>query len=172
MCDDTAQDIHYLPHHPVKKESTTTPIRIVYDCSCHGDGNTASLNDCLMVGPPFLNNLCAILLRFRIHTFALSTDIEKAFLHVQLHPSDRNFTHFIWPSNPLNLDSDFHTYRFTMVDDGPLGPSSSPFMLGAVLNLHLSQFHNHVATNMRDNIYVDNVLSGCNTEAELLNYYS
>ena len=26
--------VHYIPHHPVRKESLTTPIRIVYDCSC------------------------------------------------------------------------------------------------------------------------------------------
>ena len=169
MYDDTTQDVHYLPHHLVKKESATTPIRIVYDCSCHGDGNSASLNDCLMVGPPFLNNLCAILLRFCIHIFAFSTDIEKAFLHVKLHPSDRNFTRFLWPSNPQIPDDDFQTYRFTVV---PFGSSSSPFMLGAVLNLHLSKFHNKVATDMRDNVYVDNILSGCNTEADLLTYYS
>ena len=26
---------HYIPHHAVRKDSQTTPIRIVYDCSCH-----------------------------------------------------------------------------------------------------------------------------------------
>ena len=26
---------HFIPHHHVKKESSTTPIRIVFDCSCH-----------------------------------------------------------------------------------------------------------------------------------------
>ena len=167
--DDSTPDVHYLPHHPVKKESATTPIRVVYDCSCHGDSNSASLNDCLMVGPPFLNNLCAILLRFRIHAFALSTDIEKAFLHVKLHPSDRNFTRFLWPANLETPGLEMCTYRFAVV---PFSSSSSPFMLGAVLNLHLSKFDTPVALDMRENVYVDNVLSGCNTEDELLVYYT
>ena len=53
----------------------------------------------------------------------------------------------------------------------PSSSSSSPFMLGAVLNLHLSKFDTPVALDMRENVYVDNVLSGCNTEDELLAYY-
>ena len=167
--DDATNDVHYLPHHPVKKDSLTTPIRIVYDCSCRGSGQSASLNDCLTVGPPFLNNLCAILLRFRIHAFTLSTDIEKAFLHVKLHSSDRNFTRFLWPSHLESNDIQFQTYRFTVI---PFGASSSPFILGAVLDLHLSKSPLQVAADMRDNIYVDNILFGCNTEGELLAYYS
>ena len=167
--DDEAANIHYLPHHPVKKDSLTTPIRIVYDCSCRGSNGVASLNDCLSVGPPFLNNLCAILLRFRVHAFALSTDIEKAFLHIKLHPSDRNFTRFLWPSDFESSDTKFETYRFTVV---PFGASSSPFMLGAVLDLHLSKSHLQTAADMRENIYVDNILSGCSTEEDLLAYYS
>ena len=107
--DDATNDVHYLPHHPVKKDSLTTPIRIIYDCSCRGSGRSASLNDCLTVGPPFLNNLCTILLRFRIHAFALSTDIEKAFLHVKLHSSGINFTRFLWPSHLESNDIQFQT---------------------------------------------------------------
>ena len=116
-----------------------------------------------------MNNLCAILLRFRIHAFSLSTDIEKAFLHIKLHPSDRNFTRFLWPLDFESSDTNFQTYRFTVV---PFGASSSPFMLGAVLDLHLSKSHLQAAADMRDNMYVDNILSGCSTEEELLAYYS
>ena len=38
VSDDTAKDVHYLPRHSVKKDSVTTPIRIVYNCSCWESG--------------------------------------------------------------------------------------------------------------------------------------
>ena len=169
VSDHPNNNVHYLPHRHVKKESITTPIRIVYDCSCRESANSVSLNDCLQIGPPFLNNLCTILLRFRDHRYALSTDIEKAFLHVQLHKDDRNFTRFLWPIQPGKPDSKLQVYRFAVV---PFGSYSSPFMLAAVLNLHLSKTTSPVANDMKQNIYVDNILLGCDTEAELMQYYT
>ena len=50
----TSNTVHYIPHHAVKKESSTTPIRIVFDCSCRARQDTPSLNDCLMDTPPDL----------------------------------------------------------------------------------------------------------------------
>lgn len=38
--------IHYLPHRPVVKDNTTTPVRPVFDASCRA-GRAPSLNDCL-----------------------------------------------------------------------------------------------------------------------------
>ena len=38
---------HYISHHPVKKESSTIPIRIVYDSSCRQSPEKPCLNDCL-----------------------------------------------------------------------------------------------------------------------------
>lgn len=87
-------DAHYIPHHPVKKDSATTPIRIVYDCSFRSSPESPSLNDCLLVGPPFQNNMFSTLIRLRSFTYGFSTDIERAFLHVDLDDSDRDFTRF------------------------------------------------------------------------------
>ena len=92
---------HYIPHHSVEKDSPTTPIRIVFDCSCRQTSKHPSLNDCL-IGLPCCNDLCAILLRFRYHRFGISTDIEKAFLHIQLHTGDRDFTRFYWLKDPTD----------------------------------------------------------------------
>ena len=75
---------HYIPHRPVRKASDTTPIRIVYDCSCKQLSQHSSLNDCLHIGSPFLNHLCVILLRFRQYVYAFSADIEKVFLHAEI----------------------------------------------------------------------------------------
>ena len=127
--------VHYIPHHHVSKDSKTMPIRIVYDCSCKLSGNHPSLNDCLEIGPSLVNNLCSMLLRFHVHKFALSTDIEKAFLHVKLDPRDQDFTRFLWLSNPEDSESFLDTYRFKVV---LFGSASSPFMLSATLRLHLS----------------------------------
>ena len=52
--------LHYIPHHAVKKDSPTTPIRIVYDCSAKASKYSPSLNECLMKGPSLLNDLGSI----------------------------------------------------------------------------------------------------------------
>ena len=127
----SASSVHYMPHHPVKKDSATTPIRIVYDCSCRQSQNQPSLNDCLMVGPTFLNDMCGILLRFRSHKYGLSTDIEKAFLHVTLNEADHDYTRFLWLSDPTNPESDIIVYRCRAV---LFGSVSSPFMVNAAIH--------------------------------------
>ena len=159
---------HYIPHRAIRKDSDTTPVRIVYDCSCKQSSHHPSLNDCLHVGPPFLNHLCAILLRFRLYEYGFSADIEKAFLHVQLDESDRDYTRFLWPTNPQDPNSPFQPYRFKVV---LFGASSSPFMLNAAITFHLSEYPSPVSTNLLSSLYVDNVVSGCNTEQEATQYF-
>jgi len=121
-----------------------------------------------MIGDPLLNDLCGILLRFCLHTYALSTDIEKAFLHVNLAEHDRDFTRFLWVSNPSDPESTFTMYRFKVV---LFGSASSPFMLSTALDFHLNSHNSAVSNDMKHNLYVDNIISGCQTE-ESLHYYT
>ena len=50
------QEVHYLPHHGVKKDSVSTPLRIVFNASSKTRGKP-SLNDCLMKGPNLTEKL-------------------------------------------------------------------------------------------------------------------
>ena len=151
-----------------QKDSITMPIQVVFDCSCSASGDTPSLNDCLEKGPQLLNGLMAILLRFRIPTIAYVSDIEKAFLHIGLHERDRDFTKFFWLSNPEDPDSDFVVYRFSSV---LFGSGSSPTILNAVLRTHLKGEKSDIAKTQAKNIYVDNVVSGADTEAQAIAHY-
>ena len=47
----------FLPHHPVYRESATTPLRIVYNASSYPKGGGKSLNDCLYAGPSLTTKL-------------------------------------------------------------------------------------------------------------------
>lgn len=69
-----------LPHHGVVKlDSATTKLRTVFDASCRSRSGLA-LNDVLIPGPTIQDTLVEIVLRFRLHRFVVSADIEKMFL--------------------------------------------------------------------------------------------
>ncbi|MCG7879441.1 MAG: hypothetical protein N0C90_24385, partial [Candidatus Thiodiazotropha endolucinida] len=88
---------HYLPHHAViNPHKPTTTLRVVYDASAKTRKEYNRLNDCLYRGPVMLNDLCGLLMRFRLHQIAIVADIEKAFLQVGLKPSQRDVTRFVW----------------------------------------------------------------------------
>ena len=140
-----SKQCHYIPHHSVWKDSPTTPLRTVYDCSCQQSKEQPSLNECLHTGEPQLNDLCSIILHFRLHPIGFCTDIEKAFLHIWLHKDDRDWIRFLWLSNPSDPDSELQTYRFKVV---LFGAVCSPFMLNATLHYHLSKYRNTVAHDM------------------------
>ena len=88
-------NIHYLAHRGVKRDSETTPLRVVYDCSAKSDKDKPSLNECLYVGPNLINNLSSIILRFRLGNYAITGDIKKAFLCIGIREYDRDATRFL-----------------------------------------------------------------------------
>ncbi|XP_074651688.1 uncharacterized protein LOC141906304 [Tubulanus polymorphus] len=158
---------HYIPHHPVFKDSPTTPIRIVYDCSCHENSDSPSFNDCLEPDPALQNDISSILLRFRLFEYAAICDLEKAFLQISLG-NDKDFTRFLWLSDPSYPESPFVEYRFCVV---LFGATSSPFILNATIIKHLLQYDSTVSRSMLSNVYVDNFGVSVPSSDELDNYY-
>lgn len=155
--------IFYLPHRPVvRTESLSTKIRPVFDASASGP-NCVSLNDCLFSGPNLLPDLVEILIRFRRWPIAVTGDIQKAFLQIQLVKEDRDVHRFLLPKP----DGKVRVMRFKRVT---FGVNCSPFLLNAVIAHHLNkQEDGLVVRDLRDNLYVDDYLSGGDTSIEVCN---
>ena len=106
--------VHYLPHHAVIHQGKqTTKTRIVYDGSAKSTSTLFSFNNCLMTGPNMIPRLFNILVKFRWNLVAVTADIEKAFLMIGIHPSDRYMLHFLWFKDPDRTDSEVTHFRFT-----------------------------------------------------------
>ena len=71
--------VHYLAHHGVFKAAMKA-LRRVYGAKAKPCKGMYSLNDCLQTRPDLMNSLLVILLRFRKHKYAATSDIMKAFL--------------------------------------------------------------------------------------------
>ena len=163
------ENSHYLPHHAVSKDSVTTPLRIVFNCSAKEAPGAASLNDCLMTGPSLTEKIGDVLLKFRTGQFAYTADISKAFLRVGLQDGDRDFTRFLWPENPDNPHSRIKTYRFRSV---LFGATSSPFLLQATLDYHLRRSSGDLRQEIASQLYIDNLQGGTSDEQHLLAIYT
>ncbi|XP_064648595.1 uncharacterized protein LOC135500858 [Lineus longissimus] len=154
----------FLPHFPVLRDSETTPLRIVFDASC----GSPSLNSCLYEGPNMIQDLTELLHLFRTKKIAISADIVRAFLSVRLFESERKFVNFLWYKDN-DVTKGLVPYHCNTVIFGNV---TSPFALAITLHKHLSAFDGKVAEDMKEKLYVDNLLTGVTDEAEALEYYT
>ena len=87
----------------------------------------------------------------------LAGDIKKACLQMRIHESQRDALRFHWRPSLL---SEIETYQFTRV---LFGLSTSPFLLGGVLEFHLDAWAKKYAQEtdrLRRSLYIDDLLSG------------
>ena len=163
------ENCHYLPHHAVEKNSVTTPLRVVFNCSARANKSSASLNDCLLTGPSLTEKLGDVLTKFRTEDYAYTADISKAFLRVGLQEIDRDFTRFLWVKDIHADNLEIITYRFTSV---LFGSTSSPFLLQATLTKHFRDSDSPIKNILLNNFYVDNFQGVVNDEKALFHIYS
>ncbi|XP_055714267.1 uncharacterized protein LOC129808515 [Phlebotomus papatasi] len=154
---------YYMPHHCVIRENALfTKVRPVFNASSV-TASGVSLNDCLHVGPIVQPLLISILWRFRMHKYALTCDIVKMYLQVELHPSHRDLQRFV-----IRLDNEIEDFRFTRVC---FGVASSPFLATRVL-MQLTEDEDNrypaAAKVIRENTYVDDCLLSAPTVDEVL----
>jgi hypothetical protein len=163
---------HYLPHHAVvRSDKATTKLRVVYDASARtGDG--PSLNDCLYKGPKFNQLIFDILVRFRVFKYALTADLEKAFLQVCVTEGDHDVHRFLWVDDVSKDFPEICELRFTRV---VFGVSASPFLLNATLKHHVEQYtaaYPDTVRRLLESTYVDDIISGADTEDDAFALYA
>ena len=155
---------HYLPHRPVVREDKqTTKIRAVFDASCKVNG--PSLNECLYAGPNLIAKIFDILVRFRCNKIGLLADIKQAFLNVEIDKEHRDYLRFLWYDSNSE-QSQKVVYRFLRV---VFGVTSSPFLLNGTIRHHLNKYVDRekaIVDQLRDDFYVDDLVSGCQVVSE------
>lgn len=161
---------HYIPHHCVTGNGETTKLRIVFDGSAKTKSSEMSLNNCLDKGPLMIEDLCGILLRFRIGSIGLTADLEKAYHQLLLRNKDKDFTRFLWVKEvdkPME-DKNIMTLRFSRV---PFGLVCSPFLLHATIHHHLTTQCSLEIRNLAKSMYVDNLIHSVNSKEDATTVY-
>nr|XP_057925810.1 uncharacterized protein LOC131127691 [Doryrhamphus excisus] len=147
----------FIPHHMVQHNGK---YRIVFNCSFTFNGQ--SLNDHLLPGPTLGASLLGVLLRFREHPVAISSDVKGMFHQVRLLEEDKPFLRFLW--RDVKVDQEPTTYEWQVL---PFGTTCSPCCATFALQTHVHR-HTEPKENARLSaercFYVDNCLQSLQSE--------
>jgi hypothetical protein len=153
---------HYYPWRAVyKEESVTTPVRLVVDPTMTG------LNEILAKGTNMLSKIPEILVRFRCYKYCWNTDISKLYNQLHLNPTSLPYSLFLFHDE---LDKKVPPDIWVMTRAW-YGVSSTGNQAGVALEFLAESYqHIHPAAHsvITKNRYVDDVLSGADSQEDLL----
>ena len=159
---------HYIPHHAViNPDKSSTKVRVVYDASPRIRKEQKSLNECLYPGPTMLKDL----LRFRLNRIAIVADIEKAFFQDRtLRRCQGCYKIFLATKQKAPVTRE--QCQGLHIQQGSFWYHIKSLSTRGYLDHHLKGYGNRVAETTRDNIYVDNVVTGADTATEAVSFYA
>ena len=147
---------YFLPMHGVfKASSSTTKLCIVFDASAK-TSNGLSLTDLILPGPSLYPMITSLIIKFRTHKIAISSDISKMFGEIVLNPEHSDFHQFLRRISQGQIE-DWRMLRLTF------GVSSSPYLASQILRQIAHDHENEyqkASSVVKTNFYVDDCLSG------------
>lgn len=166
-CDVPLKNAHYIPHHAVFKNSTTTKLRTVYNAS-QRTSNGKSLNEQLAIGRMVQSTIFELALRWRTFEIAIIADIEKMYKQIKMDDKQQHLQVILWRDND---NGKIHEYKMTTVT---FGLSNSPYLairwLKAVADAVAEKYP--LASNaIKNNFYVDDHTGGASTVREAIELY-
>lgn len=124
----------------------------MFNCSLTYQGD--NLNELLLPGPNLNSSLLGVLLRFREHSTAVSSDIKGMFHQVRLLSEDRPLLRFLW--HDMQRESPPSVYEWQVL---PFGTTCSPCCATYALQRHTAdhtQEGDEVRNAVERHFYVDN----------------
>lgn len=162
--DVSAHKVYYIPHHAVLKlDSSTTKVRVVFDASTKN--GEFSLNDHLLVGPKLQQDISIVLLHFRLPKIVFTADIKQMYRQINLTSEHQDYQRIVWRFSTRDPVQDFRLKVVTF------GMNCSPFLALRSLRQLAKEEEAHfpnAAKIILNNVYVDDVVAGCNTFSEAI----
>ncbi|GFS62412.1 integrase catalytic domain-containing protein [Trichonephila clavipes] len=147
----------YMPHHGVyHPEKSTTKLRTVFNASSPSKSGK-SLNSIQFNGGLVQEDLFSIMVCFRKHKYAFTTDIEKMFRMIKIHPEQTCLQRILWKKG---IGEPIKTYELTTVTYGTV---SAPYLATRTLKqLAMDEANNFPleAPVVLSDCYMDDILSG------------
>ncbi|XP_077969292.1 uncharacterized protein LOC144423012 [Styela clava] len=159
----TSDKTFYLGHHSTKQSK----FRVVFNGA--GTSRGVSLNDNLLQGPDYANNLAGVLLRFRQERIGVMADIKAMFHQVRVRPEDCDSLRFLWwPNDDLSSQASDYSMLVHI-----FGSRSSPSVAGFALRKCASDNEPGVEQSVVDtvlkNFYVDDLLKSLAKSGDAIN---
>ena len=114
-----------------------------------------------MTGPTIQTDIISLILRFRLHKYVITADIEKMYRQVLVRPEDRKFQRLLWKSSDKIKTYELNTVSF--------GLACAPFLaIRCLYQLAEDEGHNFPRASivLKNDLYVDNLLTGAETIEE------
>ena len=154
----------YLPIFPVCRwDKPTTKVRVVVDAKAKF--NNKSLNDGILAGPKFGNDVLPVLNRMRAKPIAIGCDIKEMFLQIGLAEPDRKFHRFLHRKSPGDR---IQEYEFLVHSFGNTGsPTVANFTIQSHAKKYQDVFPRAVETITKSTL-VDDSLDSFDTAEEAI----
>ncbi|GFX56085.1 integrase catalytic domain-containing protein [Trichonephila clavipes] len=156
----------YMPHHGVyRPEKSTTKLRTVFNASSLSTSGKSLNSNQFNVGL-VQEDIFSIMVRFRKHKYAFTTDIEKMFRMINIHTEQTCLQRVLWKKG---IGEPIKTYELTTV---PYGTVSAPYLATRTLKqLAMDEANNFplAAPVVLSDCYMDDIQSGSESieESEL-----
>ena len=148
---------YYIPHLGVyRPDRETTKLRVVFNASSP-TSNGNSLNSLQYNGGVIQDDLFSIILRFRKHLFAFTSDVRMMYRMIWVHPDQRCLQRILWKNDK---DQPIKTFELATITYGLVSASYlATRVLKQLANDERADFP-QAANVVENEFYMDDVLSG------------